>query len=87
MNDPIRFPNNNQVPLVGQPFTLISAYVPMHMTLSCNCGGVDTQVAIVASVAAACPSCARTFNAAFNPTTNQVQMQIGIPKADEKVPS
>lgn len=82
---PIPFLNQN-VPMVGQPFTLRAVSVPMNATLTCNCGGEDTAVTILNSVAAACPSCRRSYNAAFNPLQNKVEFQIAIPKGEE-VPS
>jgi len=74
------------VPIVGQPFTLLTAGCPMNMTLTCNCGGPETAVAIVSSVAAACPSCRRVYNAMFNPTTGKVEMHVQVP-TKELVPS
>lgn len=80
MNKPaIPFPSNNNVPVIGQPFTLVSVRVPMDAQLTCNCGGADTTVTILASVAAACPGCKKVYNALFNPTNGRIEMQIGMP--------
>lgn len=79
-------PFPSTTPIVGQPFTVKSLGVPMNMQLTCNCGGADTEVAIVGSVSSACPSCRRVYNAIFNPQTGEINMQIGVP-ADEKEPS
>lgn len=73
-------------PIVGQPFTVKTLGVPMNMTLTCNCGGPDTDVAIAMSVPAACPSCGKVYNALFNPQNGQIAMQVGVP-AEKKVPS
>ncbi len=75
------------VPIVGQPFTLHSVMCPVTATLSCNCGGPDTAVNIVASVAAECPSCHRVYNFAFNPTKNQLEVQMAVPTAEQGKPS
>jgi hypothetical protein len=74
------------VAIVGQPFTIVSVGVPMNVKLTCNCGGPDTEVLIVGSVAAACPSCRKLYNALFNPQNGQIQMSVGLP-APELIPS
>lgn len=74
---------NKQMPVVGQPFTLVSVSCPMNAVLHCNCGGAETDVAIVGSVGAACPTCGRMFNLAFNPTTMKVECVIGVPTPKE----
>jgi hypothetical protein len=74
------------VPIVGQPFTLKTIGCPVNATLSCNCGGAMTDVTIVASVAAACPSCQKVFNIGFNPTTNKLEVLVGLPPV-QQVPS
>lgn len=74
------------MPIVGQPFTVKTLGVPMNMSLTCNCGGADVDVVIIASVSAACPSCRKVYNAIFNPQNGQIQMQIGVPAA-EQVPA
>lgn len=79
MKPAIPFPQNQNVPVVGQPFQLLTIGIPVTATLTCNCGGPDTAVTIANSVGSACPSCGRTFNAVFNPTNGQVQFQIGVP--------
>ncbi len=81
----IPFSAQQHVPVIGQPFTLHEVYVPANARLTCNCGGAETQVEIVASVAAACPSCHKVFNARFNPTNNRLEFQIAVPQ--EQVPS
>ena len=85
MGSPIPFQVPTGVKIVGQPFTVTGVAVPMNMTLTCNCGGAETTVTILGSVSAPCPSCGKVYNAIFNPTNNQIQMQIGVPA--EKVPS
>ena len=85
MSQPIPFPHT-QTHIIGQPFTLHTAWCPVNMTLTCNCGGVETSVTIVGSVSAACPSCRRVYNAGFNPTTGKMEMSVGVPQA-EQVPS
>ena len=74
------------VPIVGQPFTLKVISCPVNATLTCNCGGADVDVTIVGSVSAACPSCHKIYNFAFNPTTGKLEGMIALPAGDQ-VPS
>jgi len=76
---PLPFPHA-AVPVVGQPFTIASIYCPINATLACNCGGDDTTVTIVMSVPAACPSCGKTYSAAFNPVTAKIELKINAPQ-------
>ena len=71
---------NPQAHIVGQPFTIESLGVPCNARLRCNCGGADVAVVIVGSVSAACPSCHRVYNCAFNPMQNKVEFQIAVPE-------
>ncbi len=84
-NKPIPFPMTARTPIVGQPFTLSSVWMPVHAILTCNCGGSDTKVSIVGSVAGQCQSCKKTYNAAFNPTNGKIEMQIGTPTAEQVI--
>jgi hypothetical protein len=85
---PFRTPPPSGGHIVGQPFTMTHCGVPMNLTLTCNCGGEgDRTVNIVGSVPATCPGCAKVYNALFNPSTNQIEMQIGVPSDAQKVPS
>lgn len=77
---------NGQPHIIGQPMTIHTAFCPVTATLTCNCGGDNTAVTITLSQQAACPSCGRMFNAAFNPTTNKMEFVIALPKPEE-VPS
>lgn len=76
------------VPIIGQPFTVTQAHVPVNMTLACNC--VDSRGAapmeIKLSIAVTCPHCRKMYNAAFNPGTGKIDMLIGLPPTDQ-VPS
>lgn len=72
--------------IIGQPFTVTAAGVPMNMQLTCNCGGENTDLTIAGSVPAQCPSCQKTYNALFNPTNGKIEMQITLSGLD-KVPS
>lgn len=83
-NAPLPFPHAG-VPVVGQPFTIASMYCPINATLTCNCGGADTTLTIVGSVAVQCPSCQKSYNAAFNPITAKIEIKIVAPT--EQVPS
>jgi len=85
---PVPFQAPAGTPLVGQPFTILSVGVPMNLTLTCNCGtAADRPVLVIAlSVAVACPHCGKIYNALFNPQNMQIQMQVGLPPA-EQVPS
>ena len=80
--NPLQF-QTKQVPVVGQPFTLVSVSCPMNAHLRCNCGSTNADVSIVGSVGAACPSCGKMFNMAFNPTTMKVECVIGVPTQKE----
>lgn len=73
---------NGQPHLVGQPFSIHTLMVPVSAVLTCNCGGPadDTKVEITLSVAAACKSCGRQYNAAFNPQKNAVEFSIAVPE-------
>jgi hypothetical protein len=74
--------------LVGQPFTITECWLPVNLTLTCNCGGRHNDappvVAIVNSKAEQCPCCAKTYNPRFNVMTSQLEMLI---TPAEKVPS
>ena len=84
---PIPFPMASPgTPIIGQPFTITSVWMPVHATLTCNCGGEHTQVSIVGSQPGQCSSCKKTYNALFNPTNGKIELQIGVPKV-EQVPS
>jgi len=85
---PIPFPQAAGLPVVGQPFTIVSTYCPITATLRCNCGGAEaeTTVSIVNSVAAPCPSCHKSYNLGLNPTDGKIAVHIGVPPA-EQVPS
>ena len=76
--------NTNQanVPIVGQPFTLVKVEIPVNATLTCNCGGDHTNVEIVASAPTACASCGKTYLPLFNMATGQLQIQISVPKTE-----
>lgn len=76
---------NNHTPIVGQPFTLEAISVPCNAQLRCNCGGEHVTVDIKQSVAAACPSCGKSYNALFNPTTNSVEFRIAVPEPPKVV--
>lgn len=67
------------VPIIGQPFQVSSAYVPVNMTLTCSCSQGAAPLNILLSVAVACPLCRKTYNAAFNPGTGKIDMLIGLP--------
>jgi hypothetical protein len=82
---PIPFPQPAGVPIVGQPFSIVSIYCPITATITCHCGGPDTTVSVVLSVAASCPRCHKSYNLALNPTTGKIEMQVGVPT--EQVPS
>jgi len=73
------------VPIVGQPFALVRVSTPVNATLTCNCGGAETLVTVVASIPAACPSCRKVYSVAFNPCTGQLQIQIGLPQPEQVV--
>lgn len=81
---PFQKPNSN-VPIVGQPFTLMELIVPVHVTLRCNCGGDDTIVKVLNSQPAPCPSCGTVYAPAFQ-VNGQLQMAMGKPDAVQ-VPS
>lgn len=82
---PIKFPQTNAPHIVGQPFTVNAVSVPMNMKLTCNCGGESVTVEIIASIVTPCPSCGRFYNAIFNPTNGQIEMQIATPQT--RIPS
>jgi hypothetical protein len=71
--------------LIGQPFTLANLSMPISGTLTCNCGGPDTALVIVASAPVTCPCCHKTFVVAFNPQNGQLTVAIG--HLEEKDPS
>jgi len=85
---PIPFQAPADTPLVGQPFTLLTVGVPMNLTLTCNCGAPEARptLTIVLSAPVTCPQCGRTYSAFFNPQNGQIQMNVGLPQA-EQVPS
>jgi hypothetical protein len=83
---PLPFAAPAGTPIVGQPFTLKTVGIPMNATLSCNCGGADTEVTILLSAPAACPSCGTMYGLFFNPQTMQVCMNMVKPQP-EGVPS
>jgi len=63
--------------LIGQPFTLANISIPINGTLTCNCGGPDTVLGVVASAPVTCPCCHKTFVVAFNPQNGQLTVAIG----------
>ena len=73
------------VPIIGQPFTIKAAHVPVNMTLACNCVGSRdaAPLDIALSIAVACPHCRKTYNAAFNPGTGKIDMLIGLPPSEQ----
>ena len=74
---------NRAVPLVGQPFSFDQPpYIPITVTLHCNCGGADVIVKIVQSVAAACPSCRRVFNVAGDVSNVKLNILMTAPKVE-----
>ena len=85
---PLQFQAPAGTPIVGQPFTVIGIGIPINMQLKCNCtADADREtLTIVGSQAVSCVLCRKKFNALFNPTNNQIQMQIELPKTEE-VPS
>ncbi len=87
---PVPFQAPAGTPLVGQPFTILSVGVPMNLTLTCNCPRLDNAerpvLTIVLSAPVACAHCGKVYNALFNPQNMQIQMQVGLPPA-EQVPS
>ena len=87
---PIPFQPPAGAQLVGQPFTIVNFRVPMDMQLQCNCTPDKDRpvLTITSSTAVACPTCRKLYNAVFNPQTKNIEMQIGVPSAEEtKVPS
>lgn len=78
MPNPIQ-PSPRVVPIVGQPFTLLTAVMPVDVSLRCNCGGEDVSVLISDLIAAACPSCGKVYRAAFNPLTTKLEINITVP--------
>ena len=66
------------VPIVGQPFVIEAAAVPVTIVLRCNCGGADPMVRIHQSASAACPSCRRVYHAALNPLVQPMRLEIGM---------
>lgn len=80
---PLQFKAPVGVPVIGQPFTIVSIGVPVNAVLRCNCGGDDATVTILGSVGAACPSCRKVYSVLFNPTNGQLQVHVGVPSAEE----
>jgi len=74
------------IPILGQPFTIVALSVPVNAQVRCNCGGAETDVAILLSVPAACPSCRKVYYVAINPATQQVEVAMSLPE-ETKVPS
>lgn len=72
---------NANAHIVGQPFTIENMWLPCNAKLRCNCGlGDDVAVVIVNSESAACPSCHKVYNCAFNPQKNAVEFSIAVPE-------
>lgn len=71
--------------IIGQPFTIVGAAVPMNLKMTCNCAIGDAhEIEIKNSIAAVCPGCRKTYNAMFNPSTLKVEMHIGVPEPETK---
>jgi hypothetical protein len=83
---PIPFAVPPGTPLVGQPVTLLSLYIPVTVTFVCNCTVDEDRVPLTIhdGVAVQCPRCRKTYNAFQHP--EKLQMRIGQP-APEIVPS
>jgi len=73
----------SNVPVIGQPFQLLSASIPVTATLRCNCGGGDgVIVEIFDGTPTACGSCGRRYTPIFNLTNGQLQVQIEVPQQE-----
>ena len=84
MTSPLPFPSNG-VPVVGQPFMITAATVPINITLTCNCGTSPGPIEILASREAECLGCGKHYGAAFNPITKQIEMRIYTPIDQEPI--
>jgi len=71
------------VPLVGQPFTVLAFSIPVNVTLTCHCA--EQALQIVGGQPATCPQCGKVYQAAYNPQTGQLNVQIGIPQTEQVV--
>lgn len=77
-----QFPTAQNIPVVGQPVTLLAVYIPVTATLRCNCGGDQGALEIVSSAPQTCPSCGTVYNATFNPQNGQIQIMATKPKPE-----
>lgn len=78
-------PNQNAVPLVGQPFTLANVSLPVNAMLTCNCLLPGSTMQVIASAPVQCPLCKKTYVLAFNPQNGQLvvgQAESANQKAD-----
>ena len=72
-------------PLIGQPVTIVSLYIPVTVTFLCNCTTEDREpLTIHDGVAVTCPRCRQVYNAFQHP--EKLQMRIDKP-SPEQVPS
>lgn len=83
---PIPFPGNNNIPLVGQPFTFKS-WFPTALVV-CNCDAKE-PVQIVGSGVHQCPACHRGFMIGalqYNAQTGQLNVNIAVVMAQQPEP-
>jgi hypothetical protein len=78
-NPPIRFPNTNAVPIIGQPFT-IKSWFPTVL-LVCNCGQHE-PIMVPKGGGGVCPSCQRIFS--IQVIQGTVNFGIGIAAPDSE---
>lgn len=87
---PTLVPPSHGAHLVGQPFTLSNLSVPVNALLSCNCacvhGGVPTNIPIIGSAPAECPSCRTIYVVGFNPQNGSILIAMTKPEP-ERMPS
>lgn len=71
------------VPIIGQPITVLGVGVPMNMDLKCNCQSDNEVLQVRNSAPVQCVNCNKTYNALYNPSTNKVDMHVTLPQKQE----
>lgn len=89
MAQPLQFPNNNNIPIVGQAFTLKN-WLPV-VNIVCNCEAQELVTLAGVGTVAQCSACKRAFTVGliqFNAQTGQsnVGIAVAVPP-QEKQPS
>lgn len=87
MSNPFSLVKNNNVPIVGQPFTVLSGAATALIVCSCE---AKTPILLVGMAPGACPACRRVFvvqDFSFNGQTGAVSVSLKLGKLADAPPA